>query len=78
VPKFEITTTAQVERVYDVIAADEEQARKRLRTFLSDAEALALGVVVQHEALVDRTPQRISGLSVGGPPVKGESEDVPF
>jgi hypothetical protein len=57
---FEIVTTAQVERTYKVQAKDEEQARARLRTHLSDPYMLRDGVVVeQREKQADATPQRI-------------------
>jgi hypothetical protein len=55
---FEIVTTAQVERTYKVQAKDEEQARARLRTHLSDPDMLRDGVVSEPKQ-VDATPQRI-------------------
>lgn len=57
---FEIVTTAQVERTYTVQAKDEEQARARLRTHLTDPDMLREGVIVQGKQ-VDATPQRIKG-----------------
>jgi hypothetical protein len=57
---FSVVTTAQVERTYKVQAKDEEQARARLRTHLSDPDMLRDGVVVeQREKQADATPQRI-------------------
>jgi hypothetical protein len=61
---FEIVTTAQVERTYTVQAKDEEQARARLRTHLSDADMLRDGVVVEaRDKQVDATPQRIKAAA---------------
>lgn len=57
--KFEITTTAQVERSYVVEAEDEEQAKKRLRTWIADAEAVRDGVVTKLAHEVNTTPERI-------------------
>jgi hypothetical protein len=61
---FEIVTTAQVERTYKVQAKDEEQARARLRTHLSDPDMLRDGVVVeQRDKQADATPQRIKAAA---------------
>jgi hypothetical protein len=57
--KFEVTTTAQVERTYVVEAEDEEQAKKRLRTFIADADAVREGVVTKLAHEVNTTPERI-------------------
>jgi hypothetical protein len=58
--KFEVTTTAQVERTYVVEAGDEEQAKKRLRTFIADADAVREGVVTKLDNEVNTTPERIT------------------
>jgi hypothetical protein len=61
---FEIVTTAQVERTYTVQAKDEEQARARLRTHLSDPDMLREGVVEERRDLqIDATPQRIKAAA---------------
>jgi hypothetical protein len=61
---FEIVTTAQVERTYKVQAKDEEQARARLRTHLSDPDMLREGVVEERRDLqIDATPQRIKAAA---------------
>jgi hypothetical protein len=59
---FEIVTTAQVERTYTVQAKDEEQARARLRTHLSDPDMLRDGVVSEPKQ-IDATPQRIKAAA---------------
>lgn len=50
--KYEVRTTAQVERIYHVEVADDlkqdeqiEQAHKRVRAFMADADSLREGVV---------------------------------
>lgn len=71
--KFEIKTTAQVERTYIVEASDDAQAKKRLRTFIADADALRAGVVQPLAAVVNTTPERIKGIE----PYNGQPETVP-
>jgi hypothetical protein len=44
---FEITTTAQYERVYTVQAKDEDQAKARLKVHLKDPETLREGIVTE-------------------------------
>lgn len=55
---FKITTTAQVERTYEVQADNEAQARTRIRQYISDPTSLAEGVISAPEAK-DVTPERI-------------------
>jgi hypothetical protein len=57
--KFKLTTTAQVETDYVVEAEDEEQARKRLRTYIADSEAVRPGLVTKQAAQRNKTPERI-------------------
>lgn len=57
---FEITTTAQVERTYRVLGADDSQAHERLRNFLKDQDSLREGLVTLDESrTTDTTPQRV-------------------
>lgn len=57
---FEITTTAQVERVYVVQGSNEDQAHTRLRAHLKDADSLREGLVVeQADKQIDATPQKV-------------------
>lgn len=63
--QFELTTTAQVERVYRVRAKDSEQAHKRLRRWLEDSDALREDLVSEVEAKrTDKTPQRVVTESI--------------
>lgn len=67
-PTHEIKTTAQVERTYSVEGTDEEQAYKRLRTWLADRDALRPGLVVEkNDEQRDAKPQRVT--SINGKPV---------
>lgn len=60
---FEIVTTAQVERTYIVVASDEDQAHKRLRTFLKDPDMLREGLVIeQPDKQADKTTQKVKAV----------------
>jgi hypothetical protein len=64
----EIKTTAQVERTYTVEGENEEQAYKRLRTWLADREALRPGLVQEkNDEQRDSKPQRVTAIN--GKPV---------
>jgi hypothetical protein len=58
--QFQVTTTAQVERTYLVEADDEDHAKKRLRSFIADADALRPGLIEEIRS-EDSTAQRITG-----------------
>jgi hypothetical protein len=76
--KFEVTTTAQVERTYVVEADDEEQAKKRLRTFIADADAVREGVVTKLDQEVNTTPERIKRAGAwNGQEVAATPEEPP-
>lgn len=60
--KFEITTTGQVERTYVVEAEDEDQAKKRLRIYIGDSDAVKPGVVTKQAKEVNSTPERIKDV----------------
>jgi hypothetical protein len=47
--QFDVPTTAQVERTYRVVADSPEQAHKRLRAWLADADMIADGVVTLND-----------------------------
>lgn len=66
--KFEVTTTAQVKRVYEVTASSIEQAHKRVRAHIADPEMLGEGIVTR-KGESDSTPERIVG--------KGKNETPP-
>lgn len=61
--KFTLTTTAQVETDYLVEADDQDQAKKRLRIHIADAESLRPGVVTRQAAQRYKTPERIIGAN---------------
>lgn len=61
VKKHDVTTTAQVERTYVVEAADEEQAKKRLRAHIADPDSLREGVVVFKDD-VNKTAEKINNV----------------
>lgn len=67
--RWEITTTAQVERTYHVEAKDAEQAHKRLRAYLADPDSLREGVVSRLDSRdKDTTPQKTKGEPKTVPP----------
>lgn len=66
---YRITTTAQTERTYDVVAADEEQARNRVRVHIKDADLLREGLVTQLPELLDTTSQKINHCELRTEPV---------
>lgn len=75
--KFDMTTTAQVERRYVVEAEDEEQAKKRLRSYLKDKEMVKEGVVVEKpEETTNTTTEQIKA-AVEAPPEEPSAETAP-
>lgn len=62
--KFRIKTTAQVERVYVIEAADEGQAKKRMTAFKHDPDVFAPGIVEeQKEEQKDTSLQQIKEVA---------------
>lgn len=59
--------TAQNEKKYSVVAADEDQARARLRIHFKDAALLRDGIVTEIDGTHDTTPRRITDIKVATP-----------
>jgi hypothetical protein len=73
--KFLVTTSAQVERTYAVEADNEDQAKKRLRTHMSDPGMLRDGVVkLDHDSLKNVTPEKIKSARKASRPKVVEEE----
>lgn len=75
--EFEITTTAQVERTYVVKGDDDEQAHRRLRTWLADPDGVREGLVVElPERQTDTTTQKVKEKKELTKPRAVESTDA--
>lgn len=59
--KWAIVTSAQVERVYVVVADDAELAHQRLRQYLKDADALRPELVTKLPEEHNVTPEKVKG-----------------
>ena len=75
--QHEVTTTAQIERVYHVEANSIEQARKRLRIWLTDPDTVGAGIVDLASA-TDVTKERLTGLSEQAPAAKPKKAAAPI